>query len=177
MATPVNVIVDLSPHNGTPDLAQAGGDGIIGVTHKATQGFKSADPMYAVNRRKATDAGLLWGGYHFGVAGDGSEQADHFLETVQPDAGTLLVLDYEPNPHNDTMSLDQARQFVSHVDAVLGRSLLLLRSPDQAAARQHATGPSALTMLPVDRAVRAEADAHPAYLAHVDAVAVYGRAR
>lgn len=121
MTTPLNVIVDLSHHNGTPNLKQAAADGITAVIHKATQGAKNIDPMYATNRKKAKDAGLLWGAYHFGVAGDGSDQADHFLDAVQPDADTLLVLDYEPNPNGSTMSLDQAREFVAHIDAVLGR--------------------------------------------------------
>lgn len=121
MPAPANVVVDLSHHNGKPNLKQAAADGIVGVIHKATQGFKGVDPMYGENRKQAADAGLLWGAYHFGVLGDGSDQADHFLEIAQADKATLLVLDYEPNPSGGTMSLDQAREFVAHLDAVLGR--------------------------------------------------------
>jgi len=121
MPEPLNVVIDLSHHNGNPDLVKAKAAGIIGVIHKATQGFTNVDPMYTTNRQKALDAGLLWGAFHFGVGGDGAQQADHFLNTVNPDPATLLVLDYEPNPQGPTMTLVQARDFVSHINAVLQR--------------------------------------------------------
>jgi lysozyme len=121
MTEPINVVVDVSHHNGNPNFANAKADGIVGVIHKATQGLTGVDPMYAENREKALDAGLLWGAYHFGVHADGSQQADHFLDTVKPDRQTLLVLDYEPNGRGDTMTLNQARDFVAHVNTVVGR--------------------------------------------------------
>jgi lysozyme len=122
MPNPINVVVDISHHNGDKlDFGKAKQAGVVGVIHKATQGFTVKDKRYETNRQKARDVGLLWGAYHFGVGGDGSDQADHFLNTVQPDAGTLLVLDYEPNPTGATMTLPQAREFVSHVAAVQGK--------------------------------------------------------
>lgn len=117
---PINVVVDISHHNGNPNLAAAKQDGIVGVIHKATQGTTMVDQMYQQNRQKAQAAGLLWGAYHFGSLGDGAAQADFFLNSANPDAQTLLVLDYEPNG-NSTMTLDQARAFVSRVNAVKGR--------------------------------------------------------
>ena len=90
-----NGVVDLSHHNGLVDLKKASTDGIVAVIYKATQGQAYVDPTYQANRTKAADAGLLWGAYHFATGGDGVLQADHFLETVQPDTGTLLVLDLE----------------------------------------------------------------------------------
>lgn len=36
--TTINVVIDLSHHNGNPDLAGAKASGIAGVIHKATQG-------------------------------------------------------------------------------------------------------------------------------------------
>lgn len=110
-----NVIVDLSHHNGEPDLARAKADGILGVIHKATQGFRFVDPMYARNRQKAQQIGLLWGAYHFGVGGDGVVQADHFIDTVNPGPQDILVLDFEPNPQGSNMSLDEAKEFVAHI--------------------------------------------------------------
>jgi lysozyme len=117
-----NVVVDLSHHNGAVDLQKAKAAGIAGVIHKATQGLTYVDPMFAANRQKASDAGLLFGAYHFGTGDDGGAQADFFLQTVQPAAGDLLVLDFEENlPHGPTMTLDQARDFVARVQAVTGR--------------------------------------------------------
>jgi lysozyme len=122
MAEPLNVVIDISHHNGANlNFVQAKQDGIVGVIHKATQGFTFKDKRYEENRTKARDAGLLWGAYHFGVGGDGSEQADHFLNIVNPDPDTLLVLDYEPNLTGSTMTLAQAQEFVSHVAAIRGR--------------------------------------------------------
>ena len=45
MVDPLNVIVDLSHHNGNVNLAQAKAPGIVGVIHKATQGTSYVDPM------------------------------------------------------------------------------------------------------------------------------------
>ncbi len=121
MAEPLNVIVDLSHHNEKVDFVKAKADGIVGVIHKATEGFTFVDPKYKERQQKARDAGLGWGAYHFGVGGDGSDQADHFLNIVKPTPDTLLVLDYEPNHLGPTMMLNQAREFVSHINAVIGR--------------------------------------------------------
>jgi lysozyme len=83
MPDPLNVVIDISHHNGNKiDLQQAKGDGIIGVIHKATQGQTGLDPMYVTNRGKAQAAGLLWGAYHFATGGDGVAQAQHFLDVV-----------------------------------------------------------------------------------------------
>jgi lysozyme len=116
----INVVVDISHHNGNVDLGKAQAAGIVGVIQKATQGTTMVDNMYQQNRQKAQAAGLLWGAYHFGSAGDGAAQADFFLSKANADDQTLLVLDYEPNG-NSTMTLDQARAFVSRVQSVTGR--------------------------------------------------------
>jgi len=116
----INVVVDISHHNGNVDLTKAKQDGIVGVFHKATQGLAMTDSMYLTNRQKAQAAGQLWGAYHFGTKADGAAQADFFLSKANADSQTLLVLDYEPNG-NSTMTLDQARAFVKRVNEVTGR--------------------------------------------------------
>jgi len=118
---PINVVVDLSHHNETVDFVKAKAAGIVGVIHKATQGLTYVDKTYASRRIKALDCGLLWGAYHFGVGADGSDQAQFFLDVVQPDDRTLLILDYESNLTGPTMSLDQAREFVEHIGESTGR--------------------------------------------------------
>ncbi len=116
----INVVVDISHHNGNVDLNAAKAAGIVGVIHKATQGTSMTDNMYQQNRQKAQAAGLLWGAYHFGSAGDGVQQADFFLQKAAADAQTLLALDFEPNG-NSTMTLDQAKAFVTRVQSVTGK--------------------------------------------------------
>lgn len=121
MAIPINVVIDISHHQENVDFERVRADGIVGVVHKASEGLTFTDKVYAERRARARDAGLLWGAYHFGVGADGSDQADAFLRAAEPDDETLLVLDYEPNPHGLTMTLNQAREFVEHVSIVTGR--------------------------------------------------------
>jgi lysozyme len=121
MPDPLNVIVDLSHFNGNVDLAQAKAAGIMGVIHKGTQGLTYIDPMYKINHAKAQAAGLLWGTYHFGVGADGAQQADYFLKQVQPGPQDLLILDFESNPQGPSMTLDQARAFINHINTTVGR--------------------------------------------------------
>ena len=109
MPDPLNVVVDISHHNGNVNLAKAKEDGILAVIQKATQGQSFKDPTYQRNRQKAKDAGLLWGAYHFGTGSDGLKQAQHFLDVVGNDPGALLVLDFEPNPTGPSMDLEEAR--------------------------------------------------------------------
>jgi GH25 family lysozyme M1 (1,4-beta-N-acetylmuramidase) len=121
-AVPLNVVVDLSHHNGDVDLATAQSQGgVVGVIHKATQGLAYTDPLYLPNREKATAATLLWGAYHFGTGSDGVQQAEFFLQQTQPDDETLLVLDFEANPQGPSMTLEEARAFVTHIKEVTGR--------------------------------------------------------
>ncbi|MCA1629271.1 MAG: glycoside hydrolase family 25 protein [Acidobacteria bacterium] len=121
MAEPLNVVIDISHHNGNVNLDKAKADGILGVIQKATQGQAGADPTYKTNRTKATNAGLLWGAYHFATGSDGVKQAQNFLNVVGNPDKTLLVLDFEPNPTGPSMSLDEARAFVTHVQQETGR--------------------------------------------------------
>ena len=117
-----NVVVDLSHHNADPDFAVAReAGGIVGVIHKATQGLAYADPTYAEREATATGERLLWGAYHFGTGSDGVQQAEHFLDVVQPNDATLLVLDFEANPQGPSMTLEEARAFVTHVMEATGR--------------------------------------------------------
>ena len=88
MPDPLNVVVDISHHNGNVNLAKAKEDGILGVIQKATQGQGFKDPTYQRNRQKAKDAGLVWSAYHFATGSDGLKQAQHFLDVV----GTIREL-------------------------------------------------------------------------------------
>ena len=121
MPEPINVVVDLSHYNGEVDLAAAKAAGLVGVIHKATQGLDGVDPTYATRREQARAAGLLWGAYHFATGGDGVAQAEHFLAVAGREAGTLLALDLEANPAGQSMPLEEARAFVTHVAQATGR--------------------------------------------------------
>jgi len=119
--TIINAVVDLSHHNRVADFEATKADGISGIIHKATQGFRYTDPKYQSRCSKALDAGLLWGAYHFAVGGDGVGQAEHFLSVVNPGPTDLLVLDLENNPSGSSMTIDEAEEFVDHVHRATDR--------------------------------------------------------
>lgn len=116
----IDSIIDISHHNGDVNLTAAATAGIVAVFHKASQGTAYVDPLYAANRTKASDAGLLWGAYHFGTGADGSEQANFFLNSAGLQAGELAVLDFEANTAGPSMDIEEARAFVTHIHDVLG---------------------------------------------------------
>jgi len=116
----INVVVDLSHHNNSADFNAAQSSGILGVFHKGSQGLSFVDPLYARRKADALKAGLLWGAYHFGDGSDGVQQADYFLKAVGDRSGMLLVLDFEANPTGPSMSIEEARAFVTHIQAVTG---------------------------------------------------------
>jgi lysozyme len=111
----LNVVVDLYHDNEVSSFRSLRTSGIYGVIHKATQGTKFVDDRYWQRRKQALDVGLMWGAYHFGVARNGKQQADHFLDVVSPDLTDLIVLDFEPNPSGPTMTRREAEDFVMRV--------------------------------------------------------------
>lgn len=115
----INAIIDISHHNTVSSFVKVKNAGIYGIIHKATQGTKYIDPTFASHRSNAIAAGLKVGAYHFGIAGDAVGQAEHFLAVAGQDS--LLVLDFEGNPHGHDMSLLEAEHFVHHIHAMTGR--------------------------------------------------------
>jgi lysozyme len=116
----INAVVDLSHHNSVDNFQRAYDSGIRAVIHKATQGTTYVDPTFRPHLPAMHSANLLLGAYHFGVAGNASEQATHFLSVARPHT-TLLVLDFEGNPQGQDMQLAEAEEFVHTVAAATGR--------------------------------------------------------
>lgn len=113
-------VVDISHHNIVKDFGLASAAGIWGIIHKSSQGRAYGDPDYALRRKAAVNAGLLWGAYHFNTGDAVDIQIDNFLRSAQPDEQTLMVLDFEDNrPSN--MSAQQAVEFLHALEARLGR--------------------------------------------------------
>jgi len=118
-------ILDIYHENEVTDWAAVAGAGIWGVIHKASQGASVRDPAYAARREAARAAGLLWGAYHWGENADVPTQVAHFLALAQPDADTLLALDWEWTERDGskaaTMTVAQAEAFVTLVHERTGR--------------------------------------------------------
>ena len=117
-------VVDIYHNDNVTSFQQAAGAGIWGIIQKATTGATGKDPAYASRRQPALAAGLLWGAYHWGTNADVQAQVDNFLSIAQPDATTLVALDFEETSGNQ-MTLDQAREFLTLVAEELGRKPVL----------------------------------------------------
>jgi GH25 family lysozyme M1 (1,4-beta-N-acetylmuramidase) len=117
-------VVDMYQGDRVKSFKKARDKGIVGIIHKATTGQTGSDKEYANRRQAALDAGLLWGAYHWGTAKDVDKQMANFLKTATPDAKTLVALDFEPTAGN-TMSLAQARDFLTKIQQELGRKAII----------------------------------------------------
>jgi len=131
----LDAVIDLSAHNPVYDFRLVRASGILGVIHKASEGDFYADPLCAERRSQAEAAGLLWGTYHFGKGdSSGAQQAAFFLDSTRPTQRTLLALDLELNegdPSN-SMTLDQAEEFVQAVASATDRLPLVYLHPNWA---------------------------------------------
>src|SRR5262249_20230636 len=105
----------------SPQLGPAKASGFDAVIVKATQGLNIPDGTFKANWQQARDNDLLRGAYHFGEGASGIAQAEFFLDTVQPDAKTLVALDFERNKNGESMTINEAVEFVTPVFEALGR--------------------------------------------------------
>ncbi|MFN2475030.1 MAG: glycoside hydrolase family 25 protein [Chthoniobacterales bacterium] len=129
-----NSVVNLSHYDLIqPDFAQMQREGIVGIIHEATFPRAVRDDKYVARQVAATQAGLLWGAYHFADASDPVRQADFLLSTVSASSRTavpggrpnevLLVLDFEKNGHygGGTMRPEQAVAFAERIRQRTGK--------------------------------------------------------
>jgi lysozyme len=107
------LVVDIYYGDRVQDFAQTKASGIVGVIHKATEGRGFVDKLYAARRKLWLDGGKAalaqpdgssvpvaakWGAYHFFHGDDPVAEAEHFLAVAEPDADTLVALDWEDVP-------------------------------------------------------------------------------
>src|SRR5438094_8629669 len=128
-----NSVVNLSHYDLIRvDFVAMKSEGVVGVIHEATFPRLQRDWRYFERQSAASEAGLLWGAYHFGNGTDPISQADHFLAVVgsshppaskadDPEkrrAGGLLVLDFEKNGHypGRSMSVGPVAGFVKRLE-------------------------------------------------------------
>jgi lysozyme len=92
--------IDISHHQGAPDLAAVRRSGRGFVVAKATEGTGWTDPEFAASRARGHAAGLLVGAYHFARAGDPAAEAADFVRAVGSlSPGEFAALDQEvPGP-------------------------------------------------------------------------------
>ena len=118
----IDSVIDVSHFDNMPDWTKVRAAGVQAIIHKATQGLHYVDKTFPTAKTAVPAAGMLWGAYHFGTGdGTGADQAKFFLDTVQPDAHTLISIDFEPNPSGTTMSLQQMLDWTGVVQKATGR--------------------------------------------------------
>ncbi len=133
-----NSVVNMSHYDlVSADFVGMKNEGVVGVIHEATFPRLQRDWRYFERQATASQAGLLWGAYHFGDGTNPISQADHFLAVVgsshplvnpapnaeKTRAGVLLVLDFEKNGHypGGSMSVPQAVAFVQRIKERTGK--------------------------------------------------------
>jgi Tol biopolymer transport system component len=127
--------IDVSHWQGTIDFDAVAADGIRFAFAKASEGTDYEDPNYATNRANAGAAGLAFGAYHYAQpsssTGDAVDEADHFVDTAQPESGDLLpVIDLEDSGGlSDSKLTDWLWDYLDEVLARTGVHALIYTSP------------------------------------------------
>ena len=117
-------VIDVSHWNKVSDFAALKAAGVQGLITKATEGTYYIDNTYHDHIKRAREAGLLVGSYHFADNSNVEAQVDYYLNYIGDDAeNTLLALDWEPHPKGKsrTMSLAQAEEFVQLIHDKTGQ--------------------------------------------------------
>jgi lysozyme len=93
---------------------------VVGIIHQATDGYYK-DRVYLKRRDEAKRRGYAWGSCHVGIPGDGARQADFYLDVAKPAPDEVMALDLESLDPEETMDMDQARQFIGRIKEKTGR--------------------------------------------------------
>ena len=120
MTEPIPMVIDLSHWDPAYDYQAVADDGIGGVIYKATEGQNYTDDTYVSQQHAAKAIGHAWGSYHFADSSDVDGQVENYLRFAAPDRDELFCLDWEDNG-GDTMSLAQAQEWITQVEAALKR--------------------------------------------------------
>ena len=92
--------VDVSHHQGRIDWRQVAADGISFAYLKASEGSNFVDPRFDANWRRAGEAGIGRGAYHFfSLCSAGANQARNFLDVVPDRLELPPAVDLELSPH------------------------------------------------------------------------------
>ncbi|MCM1356071.1 MAG: hypothetical protein NC212_06675 [Staphylococcus sp.] len=114
--------IDISSHNGEIDFEKVAADGISFVIIKATEGGTFKDKKFVDNLRRAREAGLKVGAYHFfRFDTPGYMQGLNFLNSVKSRSLDLpLVIDIEewanPNSQPTPMVLNRLSEMIDHLE-------------------------------------------------------------
>lgn len=111
-------IIDI--YDGNPlDLEKAQAIGVKAIFHQATRGLYKKDVAYQERKRRALEAGMLWGAYHLLSSEDVDAQIAYFLSMEDgSDPRVALAIDWEPSKFG-MMSLDDLHRFIVRFNTIL----------------------------------------------------------
>ena len=91
--------IDVSHHQGSIDWHRVAADGISFAYLKASEGSSFVDPRFDANWRRAGEAGIDRGAYHyFSLCSPGADQARNFLDVVPDRLELPPAVDLELSP-------------------------------------------------------------------------------
>lgn len=118
--TPRVVDIHVGTKINSDTFVKAKAAGIWAIIHKATEGSTYRDKTYAIRRKMVSDAGLLWGAYHFNYGNNVDGQINNFLSYADPDENTLVCLDWETYKVN--MTINAALAFLKKMEDRTGKT-------------------------------------------------------
>jgi len=93
---------------------------VSAVIHRSSIGQR-VDTKYVSRKNEALSRGYLWGAYHLGYRGNTIAQADLFLDLINNEKDTLMILDLEDTSNGTFMTINEAIVFMEYVYDKTGR--------------------------------------------------------
>ncbi len=93
---------------------------VAAVIHRSSIGQR-VDTKYVSRKNEALSRGYLWGAYHLGYKGNTIAQANLFLDLINNEKDTLMILDLEDTSNGTFMTINEAIVFMEYVYDKTGR--------------------------------------------------------
>ena len=101
-------------------------DGLSFVFIKATEGRTYTNPKLAAQTKRARDAGLVVGYYHFLWPGNLTAQAEYFVSKAPERAGEILAVDWETTGEGTHASNAEKDRFIRKVQELRPNNRVVL---------------------------------------------------
>ncbi|MFJ6986375.1 MULTISPECIES: GH25 family lysozyme [unclassified Streptomyces] len=101
-------------------------DGLAFVFVKATEGRTYVNPKLAAQTKRARDAGLVVGFYHFLWPGNLAAQAEYFVSRAPERDGDILAVDWEATGEGSFASTAEKDAFLRKVKQLRPRQRVIL---------------------------------------------------
>ena len=115
-----SIVIDAYQGNSIDWDEMAADTKVVGVIHRSSIGLR-VDTSYETRKAIAKERGYLWGAYHLGYNGNVEAQAELFLDLVNDEEDTLMILDLENTTNGTFMTIDEAEEFMEIVYEETGR--------------------------------------------------------